>query len=342
MEEVTKALTLFYCYAREDKLLREELDVHLSGLKRQYNIKSWSDREIQAGKDWEKEIDTHLDSADLVFLLVSPNFMASDYCYGIETRRALDKHDRGESRVIPIILRPVDWQDAPFNRLQVLPTNALPITRWEDRDDAFEDVVKGIRLVVKELLMILETKKIQDGPNGVELEQQPEQISKTFDRVTQLEPNDSTSYREKGEVLESLNYDEDALIAFNETIRLNPRDSVASRMKGELLAELNRPKEAIEALNYATRIDSRDAEAELLKGEVFITLGKPVDAQLALDRASMIGVLTMEMSRRLGKAYNSIGRYDAARDIFQDIIQLDPDHYAEDYSTLGFISIKLS
>lgn len=147
----TRALKIFYCYAHRDKLLIDKLDNHLSGLKRQGYITSWHDHEISPGKEWEREIITQLKLAHIILLLVSPDFMASKYCYGIEMKYALERHKAGFARVIPILLRPVDWRDEPFCHLQMLPTNAKPVTSWRDRNDAFEDIAKGIRKVVEEL-----------------------------------------------------------------------------------------------------------------------------------------------------------------------------------------------
>ena len=82
-------IKLFYCYAREDKLLRDELEKHLSWLKRRYQLTNWHDREILPGEEWEQAIDKHLNTAHLILLLISPDFMASDYCFGKEMQQAL-------------------------------------------------------------------------------------------------------------------------------------------------------------------------------------------------------------------------------------------------------------
>src|SRR5436305_1017966 len=137
--EADRPLKLIYCYAREDKGFRDELDRHLSNMKRKYRMVSWSDREIRPGTEWEREIDTQLNTAHLILLLISAHFMGSDYCYSIEMERALQRHKAGSARVIPILLRRVDWEDAPFSVLQVLPTNAKPVTQWRNRDDAYWD-----------------------------------------------------------------------------------------------------------------------------------------------------------------------------------------------------------
>ncbi len=151
MTALPNAFELFYSYARKDEKLRNELNKHLYNLKRQGLIVDWYDRDISAGTEWEHEIDSHLNTAQVILLLISPDFLASDYCYSIEMERALERHEAGEARVIPIILQSVDWQDAPFSKLQVLPKNAKAVTRWRNYNDAFFEITKGIREVLKEL-----------------------------------------------------------------------------------------------------------------------------------------------------------------------------------------------
>jgi internalin A len=145
-------LKIFYCYAHEDRALRDNIDKHLSGLKRRGRVVVWYDREILAGMEWEREIERRLSTSQIILLLVSADFMSSDYCYGKEMQKALEMHEKGEARVLPILLRPVDWRDTPFARLQILPTGALPITRWSDRDEALTDVATQIGAVVTALL----------------------------------------------------------------------------------------------------------------------------------------------------------------------------------------------
>ncbi len=143
-----RVIKIFYCYAHEDRALRDELERHLSPLKRLGRITEWYDRDIQAGVEWEREIAAQLDSADIVLLLVSSDFMYSDYCYSLEMQRALERHKRREAYVIPILLRPVDWDETPISQLRTLPSDRKPITQWPDRDEAFLDVTKGIRKMV--------------------------------------------------------------------------------------------------------------------------------------------------------------------------------------------------
>lgn len=145
------AVEIFLCYAHEDKKLLRQLEKQLSLLQRQGLIDVWHDRDISAGTEWEREINEHLNSAQIILLLVSPDFLNSDYCYSIEMKHVMEKHERGEVRVIPIILRPVYWEKTPFGKLQVSPKDAKPVTMWANRDKAFSNVTESIYQVVQEL-----------------------------------------------------------------------------------------------------------------------------------------------------------------------------------------------
>lgn len=142
---------VFIAYSHKDQRLRHNLETHLNLLKREGTIKTWHDRKIVPGEEWESEIDSHMDKAGIIALLVSADFIASDYCYGIEMRRAMERYEAGEARVIPIILRPCDWEPAPFAKLQALPTDAKPVTSWTNRDQAFADIARRIRLAAEEI-----------------------------------------------------------------------------------------------------------------------------------------------------------------------------------------------
>jgi hypothetical protein len=145
------ALELFYAYAPRDESLRQKLEDHLSLLRRQGRISQWYDRDIAAGDEAETEIMRHLNSAHIILLLISPSFMASDYCYHREMTRAMERHNAGNARVIPVILRPTDWQSAPFGGLVVVPWQGKPVVTWTNKDEAFLDVAKSIRGVVDQL-----------------------------------------------------------------------------------------------------------------------------------------------------------------------------------------------
>jgi GTPase SAR1 family protein/predicted phosphodiesterase len=147
-----KPIKLFLSYAHSDEPLRQELMKHLSLLQRQGVIQTWHDRNINAGDDWKQQIDDNLNTATVILLLISADFLYSDYCYEIEMQRALERHNAGEARVIPVVLRPVDWHGAPFGTLQALPTDTRPITLWTNRDEAYVNVAQGVRRAVEAIL----------------------------------------------------------------------------------------------------------------------------------------------------------------------------------------------
>ena len=151
MERHSQALRLFFSYSHKDDLLREQLETHLKLLQRQGLIQPWHDRRILSGNDWGNDIDDNLNRADIILLLVSADFIASDYCYDIEMTRAMERYESGEARVIPIILRPVDWRDTPFNKLSWLPQNGEPVVQWENRDAAWLNVETGLKRVVESI-----------------------------------------------------------------------------------------------------------------------------------------------------------------------------------------------
>src|SRR5206468_1074670 len=103
-------LELFFSYSHHDEALRDELEVHLSALKREGLIRPWHDRKIGPGKEWAGQIDERLKTADVILLLVSPHFVASDYCWDVEVSLAMKRHEEGTGLVIPVILRPADWK----------------------------------------------------------------------------------------------------------------------------------------------------------------------------------------------------------------------------------------
>lgn len=144
-------MRVFISYSHKDEDLKNELEIQLAALKRQNLIDIWNDRRITAGKEFEHEIDENLEKADIILLLVSSYFIASDYCYDIEMSRAIERHKNRDARVIPIILHPCDWHELPFGKLKALPTDGKPISKFSNYHDAFLEISQGIRQVVNEI-----------------------------------------------------------------------------------------------------------------------------------------------------------------------------------------------
>ena len=144
-------ISVFYSYSHKDKAYRDKLKTHLSLMRRQGLISEWHDQDIIPGQEWDDEINKHLKTADVILLLVSSDFLDSEYCSTLEMELAIQRYEAGEAYIIPIILRPCDWMHPPLNRFQALPYRAKPVVRWTPQDEAFNDIAQGIRKVVNNL-----------------------------------------------------------------------------------------------------------------------------------------------------------------------------------------------
>jgi hypothetical protein len=141
--------TVFFSYSHKDEELRDRLETHLATLKRQGQIDTWHDRRILGGDEFDGHISEHLEQADIILLLVSPDFLASNYCCDREMLRAMERHHAGQARVIPIILRHCDWHSTPLGKLQAAPRDGKPVQSWPDYDEALLDVVLTIRAALR-------------------------------------------------------------------------------------------------------------------------------------------------------------------------------------------------
>jgi hypothetical protein len=195
-------IEVFFSYSHRDEKLRDKLALHLSILQRQGVIKAWHDRKISAGTEWAKAIDDKLNSADMILLLISDSFLASDYCYDIEMLRALERHERDEARVIPIILKPVDWSGAPFGKLQAFPINAKPVTKWSNRDAAFANIAQGIRQAAQEIsaarqaVQQRQSRPIDSSPAVIQLDSPEGSVGLKSPFYIERPPNESDCYEE--------------------------------------------------------------------------------------------------------------------------------------------------
>jgi len=150
-EPPVSPIEVFFSYSERDRELRDKLEAHLAVLKRKGVIRGWHEGEIGAGEEWDKEVREHLQSAKMILLLISADFLASDFCYEDQMRRAIGRHDRGEARVIPVILDACDWEPAPFGKLKPLPSDGRPVTSWANQSEAFANIARGIRKEVEQL-----------------------------------------------------------------------------------------------------------------------------------------------------------------------------------------------
>jgi hypothetical protein len=191
-----ESIKLFFSYSHKDEVFREDLANHLRILTREGVITSWYDRKIRAGDEWDHQIHAQLKTADIILLLISADFFASDYCMDIEVTTALQRHADEEARVIPVIVRATDWKRAPFGKLQALPTHGKPITSWSNRDEAFLDVAQGIREVA-ETLRTQRKQKLEAKQNAQEqYKQKVEEILSSQGRISRIARDTLTELRE--------------------------------------------------------------------------------------------------------------------------------------------------
>jgi hypothetical protein len=145
-------LKLFISYCHQDEKYKDQLMNHLSSLKRRNIIKEWHDRKLIAGEEWDKIIKQELLDSDIILLLISSEFIASNYCYDIEIKKAMELHEEGEAKVIPIIVRPCDWKELPFSKIQGLPKDAKALSTWSDIDEGYLNIIEGIKNSINPLL----------------------------------------------------------------------------------------------------------------------------------------------------------------------------------------------
>lgn len=151
IQEQKEAIKIFCSYAPEDSRLRAKLEKHLSALLKQGEIVVWHNRNISAGQDWKRETDKHLNTSRIILLLISKDFMASDYCYGYEMQRAIERREERSAVLIPIILSPCDWEELPISKFEIFPSNEKPVTLWSKPDAAYLDIAKAIKKAVQYL-----------------------------------------------------------------------------------------------------------------------------------------------------------------------------------------------
>ncbi|WP_437683183.1 SIR2 family protein [Sorangium sp. So ce131] len=150
-EPPASPIEVFFSYSESNRELRDKLETHLAILKRKGVIRGWHDGEIGAGEERDRALAEHLETAKVILLLISADFLASDFCYDVEMQKAIERHERGEARVIPVILDACDWEGAPFGKLASLPRGGRPVTSWVNQSEAFTDIAKGIRKQVEQL-----------------------------------------------------------------------------------------------------------------------------------------------------------------------------------------------
>ncbi|MCL4560110.1 MAG: toll/interleukin-1 receptor domain-containing protein [Chloroflexi bacterium] len=190
-------ISLFFSYSHKDEDLRNELETHLALLKRQGIISAWHDRRIIAGSEINQIISLELETSQIILLLVSAHFLASDYCYEKEMKRAIEKHQDGTAVVIPVILHPCDWQSAPFGSFRATPTDGKPVSMFANQQEAFSIIAKDIREAANQFITTSPTKNYESLENVVK------NIKPIGDRSSNLRIKRKFDDRERDDFLEN-------------------------------------------------------------------------------------------------------------------------------------------
>jgi tetratricopeptide (TPR) repeat protein len=268
-----RKIEIFCCYAREDLKLLRTFIKHLKPLEHQGLIIVWSDIDISAGAEWEKEIKMHLDSAQIILLFISPDFMASDYCYSIEMQRALERHKKDEAHVIPIILRSVYWNKGPLGLLQALPTHGKPVTdpTWHNIDRAFYVIVEEIHKVVDELAGRSQIDLLLPGHLQVLSEDELEDNTKDNTNINMI----VTSI--EGEVLKAKSLDVENLSVLSSTPSISPDSFLLSQ---RMLSLSNAKRDSQKVIQAPKQLRLQDNNASIMLQDALIAQvqGKLVEA----------------------------------------------------------------
>ncbi len=269
-----KCIEVFLSYTREDNHLCRKLKEQLCSLEQQGLISAWHDGLLQAGQEHNSELKRHLHAAHVILLLISPSYMASNYCYNVEMRQAMQRHQAGEARVIPIILRPVHWQDAPFSTLQVLPTGGKPVRNWLNIDDAFFDIANCLQRMAKEFRM----ERLITKAEALYKDQHYEEALEVCEQAILVGVDAAAAYSRQGNILLKIERYEEALAAYQKAYLCNSGivDARFYQKKGYALWRLQQHEEALAAYNEAIRLSQPDPNPRLYhyKGIVLECLAK--------------------------------------------------------------------
>lgn len=148
---MNEPVKIFISYTQADESYKNELTIQLKLLKMQKLVEAWSDQEILPGQEWDAEIKEQLDEAEVILFLVSTDFLVSDYVNDVEIKKALERYDKGEVIIIPIVVRPTQFSGFEISKFQALPAKAKPISQWDDKDNAWLDVSNGIKKVIQSI-----------------------------------------------------------------------------------------------------------------------------------------------------------------------------------------------
>ena len=341
-----RALKLFISSAPEDDKLREEFVKYLSQLRHDGRIEDWHDRRLTGGSEWEGQIDEHLNTADIVVLLVSQDFLNSRYCYDVEMKRALERHKQRKTRVVPVILKPCDWKTAPFAKakLTALPKDGLPVEDWKSLDHGFLNVAEGLRAVAAELR----------GDAGRE-SMPAQRIFHEVRRPRWMIPaaaalvviaaswfwwSRQQEYLAQGDEFLNVGRYAAARAPYEQAQRLNPlRGRASLGIEIVKLADLRRDPVAFEKrLGQLRKESPKDSHLKVLEGDYLLTQNKVEEAMRQYQDAVKLNPGLAEGYFRIGVLYDRQRKSLPALQMYQRAADLSPSspHYRDNLADQYF------
>lgn len=340
-EEAARTVEVFYSYAQEDEPLRQELEKHLTFLSEWEHFTHWHKGLIPGGNPIDDEIAAHLNTAHIILLLVSSDFLASKFCYVHEVKEAFKRHDTGGVCVIPVILRPVLWKMIPpLKELQPLPRNGRPITTWTDRDEAFADVAEGILEVV---LRIRGQWTDEQQTNNHYKVLYYNTILDISIQTIHDDPEDASAYHDRGKALYHLGEYEEALAAYKRSLQLDPGNIDTYLGIGAVLCRLERYEEALQIYEQARGHDPDDTSIIGIyreKGALLYKRGDYEEALVCYEQICLRNPDDSSAPYSKGVVLNKLALYEEALVAFNLAIHLNPNN-ASAYYSKGNMLIKL-
>ncbi len=357
-----KAIQIFYSYIREDEKWQKKLETQLSALHWNGLISHWHHGLVALGRERQQEIDEHLSTAHIFLLLVSPGFLASDYCSTVEVKKALERHEKNDAYVIPIILEDCDWKTSTFGKLQSLPRDGRPLHQWEASDAPISQVAGEIRKVIDKLVArewlnygdtLQERKYYEKALRAFEkalkydstyaeaynrmgdtyyARNNNEEAFKAYETARKYDPRGTRAWYGIGNVyLRQRNY-EDALDAFQQVTTIDPDNAWSAWAwyeQGKIQQRFNHSSEALDAYERAINAGKKIEDLALFhhdKGILYEKLEKYAEALAETEKALFLDPERISSYRNKGFALDKLGRFDEALEAFEEAIRRKPDY----------------
>jgi len=327
---------LFYSYAHEDSPYRDRLESHLKALEREGLLSGWSDAEIVPGAHWRAEIDMALGTADVVIFLVSADFIASDFIWDVEIGQALARHANGSAIVIPVIVRPADWQHTVLGSLQALPTGGRAVTEWDNEDSAWVNVVTGLRRAITDHVREpaggttpgdpeLTTRMLVSQGEGLLWIGRGQDAVATLDAAIAKQPLDWDAYLARARALMLRGRAGEALDAFNAVLAQLPDNPEALVGRAQTQAGMGRFPAAFSDVDQVVRSNQHDWYARFVRGSLHEAQGTPDKALKDYDAALKQEPQAVPALVARGYLHGRQGRHMRAVEDFTRALALNPN-----------------